>query len=139
MRYLLDTNVISEFRKPHPNPNVLAWLDQVDSETVYLSVITVGELQKGIARLPDEKRRRSLQTWLEDDLLVRFAGRIASLDVEVMLRWGSLLADLERTGKMMPAVDSLIAATAIHGGFVIVTRNESDFVHSGVAILNPWQ
>jgi toxin FitB len=137
-KYLLDTNVISEFRKPRPDPNVLAWLEQVDSDLVHLSVITVGELQKGIARLTDENRRRLLQAWLREDLLVRFAGRIALLDVDVLLRWGNMLARLEQSGLTMSAVDSLIAAIALHGGFVLVTRNERDFANTGVEILNPW-
>jgi toxin FitB len=137
-KYLLDTHVISEFRKPRPDSNVLAWLEQIDPDLVHLSVITLGELQKGIARLTDEKRRRLLQAWLEDDLLVRFAGRIALLDVDVLLTWGNLLARLEQAGLTMAAVDSLIAATALHGGFVLVTRNERDFANAGVEVLNPW-
>ena len=137
-KYLLDTNVISEFRKPRPDPNVLAWLEQVDPDHVHLSVITLGELQKGIARLVDENRRNLLQAWLEDDLLVRFARRITLLDVDVLLTWGNLVARLEQGGMTMGAVDSLIAATALHGGFVLVTRNDRDFVNTGVKIFNPW-
>lgn len=138
MRYLLDTNVISEFRKPRPNPLVRAWLDKIDSENAWLSVITLEELQKGIARLSDTTRKKALQAWLEDDLIVRFAGRIVALDTGVLLTWGNLLARLETDGRMMPAIDSLIAATALHGNFVLVTRNEVDFTHTGVTIFNPW-
>jgi predicted nucleic acid-binding protein len=89
--------------------------------------------------LPDEKRRQSLQAWLEEDLLVRFSGRIALLDVGALLTWGSLLARLEKAGQAMPAIDALIAATAIYSGFVLVTRNEKDFTNAGVDIFNPWQ
>lgn len=139
MRYLLDTSVISEFRKPQPNPQVVAWLNSVDQESIYLSVVTIGELKRGIDRLGDEARRRALQTWLVDDLLVRFAQRVAILDVPVLLAWGSLLARLERAGKTIPAVDGLIAATALQGSFVLVTRNVSDFQHAGLQLFNPWE
>lgn len=139
MKYLLDTNVVSEFRKPQPNAALIAWVAQVNPATAYLSVITIGELQKGIARLVDESRRTTLQTWLEEDLLVRFSNQIVTLDTDVLLVWGRLLAQLEKIGRTMPVMDSLIAATALHGGFVLVTRNTADFAASGVQMLNPWQ
>jgi len=139
MNYLLDTNVVSEFRKPQPNAGVIAWVARVNPATTYLSVITIGELQKGIARLADESRRSTLQTWLEEDLLVRFSNQIIVLDTGVLLAWGRLLAHLETIGKTMPVMDSLIAATALQGGFVLVTRNTADFAATGVQVLNPWQ
>lgn len=139
MRYLLDTNVLSEFRRPKPDANVIAWLNHVDPNTVYLSVVAVGELQKGIARLSDSARRKSLQAWLDDELLVRFQDRLVNLDLEVMLVWGRLEAELERAGKTMPAIDSLLAAAALQGGFTLVTRNEADFTASGIKTLNPWR
>lgn len=138
MRYLLDTSVISEFRKTAPNPAVLDWLNQIEPETVYLSVITVGELQKGIERLDAGPRKGALQAWLAEDLPARFAGRIVVLDIDVLRTWGTLLARLERSGKVMPVIDALIAATALHGGFTLVTRNVADFAHSGVKVHNPW-
>jgi predicted nucleic acid-binding protein len=138
MNYLLDTNIISEFRKPRPHLNVITWLNQVNADAVYLSVITIGELQKGITRLADLDRRQSLQAWLEEDLLVRFATRVVPLDLEVLLVWGNLAAHLEQTGKTMPAIDSLIAATALHGRFILVTRNEQDFAAVDIPIVNPW-
>jgi tRNA(fMet)-specific endonuclease VapC len=139
MNYLLDTNVVSEFRKPQPNAALLAWLAQVNPATTYLSVITIGELQKGIAKLTDETRRRTLQVWLEEDLLVRFAAQMVALDTGVLLVWGRLLAQLEKSGRTMPVMDSLIAATALHGNFVLVTRNVADFAATGVQVLNPWR
>lgn len=139
MRYLLDTNVISEFRKPQPNRTVIDWLNGIDPETVYLSVITIGELKKGIERLADSARKESLQSWLVDDLLSRFQGRIVTLDVDVLLAWGRRLANLEKIGKTMPAIDALLAATALHGDFTLVTRNEADFQFAGVKVLNLWQ
>ena len=138
MKYLLDTNVLSEFRKKQPNPSVITWLNQVEPETIYLSVISVGELKKGIEKLSDEMRRQTLQAWLEDDLLVRFHGRLVSLDVEALLIWGALVARLELQGKPMPVMDSLIAALAVQGDFTLVTRNEADFAYTGVKTFNPW-
>jgi tRNA(fMet)-specific endonuclease VapC len=138
MRYLLDTCVISELIARQPTPSVIQWVDSVNEEMLYLSSITIGEIKKGIERLGVSDRRRVLAEWLEDELLVRFKDRILPVDTDVMLAWGKLVADLEKQGKPMPAVDSLLAATALQGELVLVTRNEGDFVHSGVTVLNPW-
>lgn len=142
MKYLLDTNVISELVARQPNKQVIQWIDNIDSveaESVYFSVITIGELRKGIEKLPDSPRKDTLRAWLMDDLLVRFEGRVLSLDVEVMLTWGELTGRLERTGRRLPAIDSLIAALALHHECSLVTRNESDFMGTGVTIINPWR
>lgn len=139
MRYILDTNVVSEFRRLRPEPKVIAWLNDVDPETVYVSVVTLGELQKGIAKLADAPRRQVLQAWLDDDLFVQFEDRIVGLDAQAMLVWGKLIAALERGGKPMPVLDSLLAATALHGDFTLVTRNEADFAAANVQTLNPWR
>lgn len=139
MNYLLDTCVISELVAKHPNPRVVEWVDSVEEARLYLSVITIGEIRKGIEKLPDSRRRRVLEEWLSDQLLVRFAGRIVPIDTGVMLRWGQLTGALEAAGKAMPAIDSLIAAIALHGHFSLVTRNEEDFQHTGVPIVNPWK
>jgi len=139
MNYLLDTCVISELIARKPNPRVVAWVDSVDESRLYLSVIAIGEIRKGIEKLTNAERRAELREWLDNELLVRFAGRIVALDVGVMLRWGELVGSLERAGQMMPAMDSLIAATALHGGLGLVTRNEEDFQHAGVTIVNPWR
>lgn len=139
MKYLLDTCVISELVARQPNPHVVAWVDSVEETRLYLSVIAIGEIRRGIAKLPDSVRKEQLNRWLEEDLLVRFAGRIVPIDVGVMLTWGDLVARLERRGRVLPAIDSLVAAVALHGGFALVTRNVRDFEGTGIDIVNPWE
>jgi len=138
MNYLLDTNVISELIARVPNPRVIAWIDQLDPESVYLSVITIGELRKGIEKLAPSRRKDELTTWLDHDLLSRFAGHIVEIGIDVMLAWGELAGRMEREGKPVAAIDSLIAASALEGKYTLVTRNEVDFQHTGVIIINPW-
>jgi predicted nucleic acid-binding protein len=139
MRYLLDTCVISELVTRQPNQQVIDWIDGVDSESVHLSVVTIGEIRKGIEKLPDSKRKLMLQEWLEDDLFVRFSGRILPIDLDVILVWGTMVARLELSGKKMAAMDSLVAAIALHGNLRLVTRNEDDFKHARIHIVNPWK
>ncbi len=139
MNYLLDTNVISELISKQPDKKVVDWLDRLDPNAVYLSVITVGEIRKGIEKLPHSKRKDKVREWLETDLLLRFEGRILEITVEVMLVWGALTGRLEKEGRPMTAVDSLIAAITLHGGYCLVTRNELDFQNTGVTIINPWK
>ena len=138
MRYLLDTNIISELVARTPNPRVVDWLAGADEDLLYLSVITIGEIKKGIEKLPASKRKKRLTTWLEEDLLERFAGRLVTLDVEVLLHWGEQAARLERAGKTIAAIDSLMAASALVGDFLLVTRNTADFDAAGVQVMNPW-
>jgi len=139
MRYLLDTNVISELIAKQPNANVVQWIDARDPSGVYLSVVTIGELRKGIEKLPDSKRKDTLRAWLNDDLLIRFNGHILELDIPVMLTWGELTGQLEQVGKPLPALDSLIAALALHHDCTLATRNEDDFRATGIALINPWK
>jgi predicted nucleic acid-binding protein len=139
MRFLLDTCVISELVARQPDPDVVRWVDGIDEERLCLSVITVGEIKRGIDRLPDSSRKSALAEWLEGDLLIRFADRILPIDTPLMLVWGELTANLEKQGRRMPAIDSLIAATALQGRLSLVTRNEDDFANSGVTVVNPWQ
>ena len=113
MNYLLDTCVISELVAKRPDPNVLRWIDSIDEQSLYLNVITIGEIRKGIERLADEPKKLSLHDWLQSQLLVRFAGRVQGIDTEVMLIWGTLVSALEKAGTPMPALDSLIAAIAV--------------------------
>lgn len=138
MRYLLDTNVISELIARQPNAQVVAWIDSLDPTTVYLSVITIGEIRKGIEKLEPSKRKDVLLDWLNTDLLIRFHEHLAEITTEVMLRWGEVTGQLERQGKPVGVVDSLIAAIALAGEFVLVTRNQRDFEGTGVTLLNPW-
>lgn len=139
MNYLLDTCVISEVLNKQPNPKALEFVDNLDPEEVYLSAITIGELYKGIARLPASRRKNELQAWFEDELLVRYEGKILSLDADVLMTWGGLVAKLEADGCVMPAMDSLIAAIVLTHDMTLVTRNVSDFENSGVKIANPWE
>jgi len=138
MSFLLDTCVVSELVASQPNPTVVQWVDGVDEDRLFLSVITIGEIKRGIEKLADSTRKSALSVWLEEDLLVRFRDRILPIDTRVMLVWGQLAADLEKKGRRMPAVDSLIAATCLQQRLDLVTRNEGDFAHSGVTVANPW-
>ena len=138
MKYLLDTCVILELVAKRPDPRVTAWIDSIDSETAFLSAITLGEIRKGIEKLPDSDRKSTLQAWLRDELSIMFSGRVLPIDTPVALRWGELAGALESRGKKMAAIDSLIAATSLHHHCRLVTRNEDDFKHSGIALLNPW-
>ena len=139
MKALLDTCVISELVSKKPNPKVVEFVDSLDAEDVYLSVITIGEIVKGIERLPSSKRRSELQAWLNDDLLVRFEGNVVPLDIDIMAAWGRIAARLESAGKTMPAIDSLIAAMALARKMTLVTRNIGDFEGADVEIVNPWE
>lgn len=138
MRYLLDTCVISELVARQPDAGVVQWVDSIDEDRLFLSAISIGEIRKGIEKLADSKRKSTLAEWLEDDLLIRFQDKILPIDTQVMLVWGELTATLEKRGRRMPAMDSLIAAVALQGGLHLVTRNEDDFAYSGVSVINPW-
>jgi tRNA(fMet)-specific endonuclease VapC len=135
---LLDTNVISELVARQPDQAVLAGIEALDQTAIYLSVITIGEIHRGIERLPELMKRDRLQAWLRDDLLVRFSDRIVPIDDGVMMAWGSMVARLIGEGRPLSTMDSLIAAQAIHHGYSLVTRNESDFRGTGAVVLNPW-
>jgi len=139
MRFLLDTCVISDLVARRPDPGVVQWVDNTDEGKLFLSVITIGEIRKGIEKLIAPDRQKVLSEWLEDELLARFRHRVLPIDTSVMLIWGKLVADLERQGKPMPAIDSLLAATALQGGLALVTRNKDDFAHCDIAVVNPWE
>ena len=138
MSYLLDTCVLSEFTRRKPEEKVIRWLDQIPEENLFLSAITIGEIQHGVQRLPNSPRKSDLQVWMRNGLIERFDKRILSLDTATMLLWGSLIARMEKSGHPMPAMDSLIAATALQNHLTIVTRNAADFQHCGVQVINPW-
>ncbi len=135
MSYLLDTNVLSEFRRKTPNPGVIEWMSRRPASTLCLSVLTLGELRKGIEAVSDGTRRMALTDWLDSELPAFFAGRILAIDAGVADRWGRLLAV---AGRPLPAVDSLLAATALHHRLSMVTRNSRDFIGTGLDVINPW-
>ncbi|MDH4482867.1 MAG: type II toxin-antitoxin system VapC family toxin [Rhodoferax sp.] len=135
MSYLLDTNVLSELRRKTPDASVLEWFARRPPSTLYLSVLTLGELRKGIESVTDTKRRLALNDWLESDLPAFFVGRILPVDAQVAERWGRLVA---AAGRPLPAIDSLLGATAAQHGLSMVTRNGKDFSDMGLDVINPW-
>jgi predicted nucleic acid-binding protein len=137
--FLLDTNCISELVRNQPERRVMDWMRAADESLLYLSVLTLGEIRKGAAILPQSKRRTYLESWLELDLQVRFSGRILDIDKAVSDRWGWLSAEAQRQGRPLSAIDGLLAATAIHHNLTIVSRNVSDFTHTHALVLNPWE
>lgn len=138
MSFLLDTNVVSEWTKPRPNPGVVEWLAQVDEDEVFLSVATFAELRHGIERLPAGDRRRRLDEWLRNDLPLRFEERIVGVDGAIADEWGRVVARRESRGRPISAMDALIAATAQVHGLTVVTRNMADFQASVKSVLSPW-
>ena len=135
MSYLIDTNLLSELRRKTPDANVVKWVNSRPATSLYLSVLTLGELRKGIDTLADAKRRLKLVDWLETELPLFFAGRILAIDKGVADQWSRLLAV---AGRPLPAIDSLLGATAAHHGLTMVTRNGKDFANLGLEVLNPW-
>lgn len=138
MNYLLDTCVISELAKSEPHKKVVDWVLIENEVNFYLSVLTFGELNKGVEKLPESKKKDSLRIWIEEDLAHRFKNRIIGIDMRVSVIWGKIQCAAEKKGKPMPAIDSLIAATGIAHNLTVVTRNVTDMEQSGVALLNPW-
>lgn len=137
--FLLDTNVISELMKLRPNRRVVNWVDATSEELLHLSVITIGEVRKGIDLLDDDDpKRAALQSWLDRDLRVRFAGRLLAFDDAVAERWGMLEAVARRHRVTLPTIDAQLAATALHHGLTFVTRNTLDIRPTGVPVFNPW-
>ncbi len=137
--YLLDTNVISELIRPRPEIRVTSWVDSVDEDLFFLSVLTLGEIRKGIAALGGSSRRARLELWLEGELRPRFAGRILSVDEPVADRWGSLAGQLAASSQPpIPVIDGLLAATALHHNLVLVTRNAKDVARTNAQVFNPW-
>lgn len=137
--FLLDTNIISELVKPRPEANVTAWIEDIDESLLYLSVLTLGEIRRGIAVLPQSRRRASLEAWLERDLRARFEGRILTIDNEVADRWGLLTAAARNHGIVSPVIDGLLAATALEHNLTLVTRDTGQIPSMGVAVFNPWR
>jgi predicted nucleic acid-binding protein len=137
--FLLDTNIVSELVKPKPEPKVAGWIEATNEELLFLSVLTIGEIRRGIASLKEPARQVKLEAWLVGDLPVRFTNRILSIDKSIAERWGILTALAKATtNHTLPVIDGLLAATAQHHNLTFVTRNTNDVVGTGVPVFNPW-
>ena len=137
--YLLDTNVISEMVKLRPEAKVVSWVQTTSEELLYLSVLTIGEIRKGIDSLPRSSKRGLLESWLAKDLVLRFAGRILQVNLDIAERWGLISARAKMAGASLAVIDGLMAATALHHNLTFVTRNTKDVRVAGISMLNPWQ
>jgi predicted nucleic acid-binding protein len=135
MSYLLDTNIVSETVRRNPNKALITWLDQIPGEALFVSVLTLGEIRKGIEALSNKRRREKLRLWLEYELPAWFEGRVLAVDLSVADRWGRLMAEV---GRPAPTIDSLLAATALHHELRLVTRNAGDFDYPGLQVINPF-
>ena len=139
MKYLLDTCIISEVVKSQPCKKVISWLNSQDENNLYLSVLTFGEIAKGINKTTDQRRQRKLQLWLDEDLKNRFKNRIINIDLNVSIQWGITQAMAEQKGKPMPVIDGLIAVSGLVNNCVVVSRNISDMQQSSAELFNPWK
>jgi hypothetical protein len=133
--WLIDTNALSELKKRNPHPAVARWFAEHPSGALHLSVLTLGELRKGIHAMPDGERKDRFSAWLETEMPDYFAGRILDVDARIADRWGRLCAE---AGRPLPAIDSLLAATALVHGLTLVTRNLADFSLPSLRVVNPW-
>ena len=138
MNYLLDTNILCEATRPQPDIHVAAWLSARPALTLFVSLVSIAEIRKGILMLPEGKKRTKLASWLESELLPAFANRVIPLGEVEMNEWAALQANAEKKGHTLPVVDSLIAATARSHGLTLATRNIQDFRHCGIPLHNPW-
>lgn len=139
MAYLLDTCAISEMISVKPTSSVLEWFQAQSEQSLFLSKITIGEIEKGIYQLAQTKRRRVLEAWLLDQLLPSFRGRIFNIDKKLITTWARMVAELKTKGMIRASLDSLIEATALHHQLILVSRNVKNFQDSQVTILNPWE
>ena len=138
MTWLLDTCVVSEMVRPKPKASVVSWMRERDEGELFLSVITVGELEKGIAKVPDSARRGTLEQWVRRELADRFRDRLLAIDSRVATRWGAMVGVSEARGHPLPVIDSLIAATSLEHDLTVVTRNTDDMERCGARCFNPW-
>jgi len=139
VRFLLDTNVLSEPTKPRPDLNVLHWLELQDEDHLFLSAISIAKIQRGIALIGGGKKSASLSAWLKSDMLLRFERRIIHVDEEISLAWGDLMGVAKKLARPLSSMDGFIAATAIAKNMVLATRNTKDFDFLNIAIVNPWE
>jgi predicted nucleic acid-binding protein len=138
MRYLIDTCVISELRKPEPFPAVLAWFGSCKAGDIYISSLSMGELHYGISILPDSKKKNDLIIWF-NQLTVSFGDRVIPVTLETCITWGNLRAEVKMNGRILPVVNGILAATALTHNLTFVTRNNNDFIMTGASLFNPWQ
>ncbi len=136
MGYLIDTNVISELVKLKQNTNVISWFKKVNDQDLYLSVLTIGEIRKGVASIQDIKKKEKFRMWLDQELREWFKGRILPVDIDVANKWGIIQS---KSPKSYPAIDGLIAATALHFDLILVTRNVKDFNYQELEIIDPFE
>jgi predicted nucleic acid-binding protein len=136
--FLLDTNVISELIKAKPDARVRAWIDGTDETVLFLSVLTIGEIRKGIVKLTDHGRRVALEAWLDSVLALRFSGRILPINQAIADRWGRIAAEASVAKATLPVIDALLAATALHHDLTLVTRNTKDVARTHASLFNPW-
>ncbi len=138
MNYLLDTCVISELIKEQPEVKLIDWITEIPETSLFLSGVTLGEIHKGIEKLPESKRKDNLHKWVNTDLRERFKNRILDLDLKAATRWGQIQGQAEVIGKPMPVIDGMIAAIGLSNDLIVVTRNTKDMEASGVSLINPW-
>jgi len=138
VKILLDTNVLSEVRRPSPDIRVLAWLEELDEDRAFISVVSIAEISRGIALMSDGRRREALAHWLAEDLPQRFDQRMLPVDQAVALAWGDMMGMAKRSGRGLSSMDGLIAATAIAGELALATRNRKDFQGWGIELVDPW-
>jgi predicted nucleic acid-binding protein len=136
--WLLDTCVVSELVRPRPKASVVGWVRDRDEDELFLSIITIGELEKGIAKLPDTAKRAMLEEWVRGELADRFRNRLLPIDPGVAARWGAMVGASEARGQPLPVIDSLIAATSVQHELTVVTRNTDDLERCGARCFNPW-
>ncbi|RUX33147.1 type II toxin-antitoxin system VapC family toxin [Mesorhizobium sp. M2A.F.Ca.ET.042.01.1.1] len=138
MRLLLDTNVLSEVTRPAPNARVLNWLDGLDEDRSFISVVSIAEIRRGVALMDEGRKREALAEWLARDLPQRFEQRVLPVDESVALAWGDLMGLAKRSGRGLSSMDGLIAATAIAAELILATRNTKDFEGFGIELFDPW-
>jgi len=138
VKYLLDTCVVSELTKPHPSKNLVEWLAGVPSERLFLCSLTIGEIRKGVAKLPNSKKKARISEWV-NSLFDDYRERILPVDTVAAESWGEVQGTAERQGVVISTIDGLLAAVARTNNLVLVTRNERDYVHRNVPVVNPWK
>ncbi|PBC05517.1 type II toxin-antitoxin system VapC family toxin [Mesorhizobium sp. WSM3860] len=138
MRLLLDTNVLSEVTRPAPDARVLEWLDGLDEDRSFISVVSIAEIRRGVALMNEGRKREALAEWLARDLPQRFEHRVLPVDESVALAWGDLMGLAKRRGRGLSSMDGLIAATAIAQQLTLATHNTKDFEGLGIELFDPW-